>query len=723
MKTFRGILKKIGIGAWIVSISLFDLALMAVIALCAIFFYTYYTTPDADSLVERKVKETSVIYDRTGEHVLYKIHGEENRKVVPAENIPDALRNASISIEDQRFYDHIGFDVIGILRAVRENLEKQGAAQGGSTITQQLVRNVFLTREKTITRKFKELILSIKIERRFSKDEILNLYLNEVPYGSNAYGAEAAAEVYFGKPAKDLTLDEAALLAALPKATTYYSPYGAHVDALVARQQTILKSMKDQGMAQPEEIEQAQNTDTIAKIRPFVEDIQAPHFVFYVREQLEKIYGAEFLEQGGLQVYTTLDYDMQQRAEKMVKEYAVNLPRYGASNASLIALDPKSGGVLTMVGSIDYFNDAIDGKVNVSVQPRQPGSSFKPIVYAAAFEKGYQPETLLYDAVTSFGKDGSGTDYVPQNFDGGSHGQVSMRKAIQGSLNIPAVKTLYLVGVDQAIDFAEKLGITTLTERNRYGLSLVLGGGEVTLLDEVAAFSVFANDGTRAPAHGISRVIDPSGETYTLTPPTERVIDAEVARKIASVLSDNEARSYIFGRTNPLNIPGRTVAAKTGTTQEFRDAWTLGFTPSLTVGVWAGNNDATFMNSGSIGSTVSAPLWRQFMEAELADKPDEPFPPYNVVKSNKPLITGNNPQGDGDAIYYNIHTGKRISETKANNKDEGDVRVENSGGSHTILYYVNKDNPLDETLKPDLNDPMLWRWEAAIGNKSSSAPQ
>jgi len=695
-----------------------DLGIMAVIAFFVVFIYAYKHSPSAEMLVHRKIPETTVIYDKTGEHILYKIHGEENRQIVSHEQISDYIRKATVMIEDERFYSHIGIDFKGIARALYINLKSSNKAQGASTITQQLVRNAFFDREKTIVRKFKEIVMAIKVERYYSKEEILDFYLNEVPYGSNTYGVQTASKLFFGKDAKDITLGEAALLASLPKATYYYSPYGTHVDKLKSRQETILNMLLKNGICSKQEIEEAKKANVVKKIKPIHREMDPPHFVFYVIEELKKKYTKEELNAGGFHVYTTLDYGMQKRAEEIVREYAKNLPAFGASNASLVAIDPKTGGVLAMVGSINYYDTKIDGNVNVSIMPRQPGSSFKPIVYAAAFEKGYQPETLLYDVETNFGKDGSGKEYIPKNFDYSNHGIVSMRKAVAGSLNIPAVKTMYLVGKDNVIDFAEKLGITTLKNRNRFGLSLVLGSGEVKLLEEVGAFAVFANDGVRNPITGISRITGPNGEERNFSKEKiGRVISEDVARKINSVLSDNEARSYVFGRYNPLFIPNQKVAAKTGTTQNFRDALTLGYTPSLAVGVWVGNNDGKLMKPGSLGSKVASPLWNKFMSEELKDKEMEEFPDYVKVKSDKLMITGNNPMKSGDKIYYNLHSGKRISERKAMNKDPEDVRIAYKNKPHTLLFYVNKDNPLDESLEPDYEDKMLWRWEKAIGNE------
>jgi 1A family penicillin-binding protein len=665
--------------------------------------YFFFNTPQAE-LAHRQVAQTSIIYDRTGEHALYEMHGEENRKVVMHDEIPDVVRLATVIVEDNNFYSHYGIDFISILRAAKANLQKNQLSEGASTITQQLARNAFLTREKSWQRKMKEIALAFKIEMRYSKDEILDFYLNEIPYGSNTYGIESASQTFFGKRAKDLTIDEAAVLAALPKATTTYSPYGSHTDLLASRQKFILGKLKDQVATaeQKKAVEDAMAADTLEKIQPLKETIEAPHFVFYVKEQLEKNYDQEMIEQGGLKIHTTLDYDMQKTAESIVKDYVLkNGSKYGFSNGALTAVDPKTGDILAMAGSRDYYDDKIDGKFNVALAKRQPGSSFKPIVYAKAFEKGFQPETVLFDAPTSFGLDGSGKEYTPNNYSGNYNGLVSMRKALAGSLNIPAVKTLYLGGVDETIELAKRLGVTTLTRTNTYGLSLALGGGEMELVEETSAFSVFANDGKRNPVRSIMKIIT-NDERETTTDLQEKlVMDPQVARKVASIMSDNSSRAYVFGTNNPLYFKDKTVAAKTGTTQDFRDAWTVGYTPYLAVGVWVGNNDYSPMKEGSDGIYVAAPMWRKFMDYALANKSDEKFLDYIKVTSDKMFITGNS----GCAVDANADTGSK----KKKKKKKDECKVE-----HDILYYVDKDDPLGPT-DPNFKDPMVARWDAGIG--------
>ncbi len=657
--------------------------------------------------------QTSKIYDRTGKILLYEIHGEENRTVIGHDQIPDVMRLATIAAEDDSFYHHFGVDPASIIRAAKANIQQGGVVQGGSTITQQLVRNVFLTRDRTFERKIKEALLAIKIERKYSKDQILDYYLNEVPYGSNSYGIQAAAQTFFGKDAAYLTLDEAAFLAALPKAPTYFSPYGNHRGELMQRQKYILSRMKDLELTIESEIVEARRQNTFTKIMPFRENIIAPHFVMYVKERLEKQYGVEEVESGGFIVTTSLDVALQKDAEKIIAEGAVyNEKRFNGENAAMVAIDPKSGEILAMVGSRDYFDTRIDGQVNVALRPRQPGSSFKPIVYGNAFERGYQPETILFDVPTNFGPDGSGCDYVPQNYDGKFHGMLSMRQTLAMSLNVPAVQTLYLGGIDNMLDFAKRLGVTTLNERERYGLSLALGGGDVRLLELTGAFSVYANDGKKnSPDPIISITVVDGKKIYEHENVNEQVIDPQVARKIDSILSDNAARTPIFGPNSPLILSNKTVAAKTGTTQDFKDAWTVGFTPSIAIGVWTGNNDSRVMKPGSDGVFVAAPIWNKLMARALDSKQREYFADYERVDTKIALLAG---APATEKAFFNKKTGKQLSEKKVAKTDESKLEIrEVPIVKHSILYYVNKDNPLSE-LGPNFEDPMVMRWERAL---------
>lgn len=691
---------------WLIIVALLGLGIFALL----FFFYV----PSIKDFETESRQETSVLYDRTGQTILYEIYGEENRKALPSEEIPDAIREATIAMEDENFYSHPGIDIIAIARALFVNLEEGGYQQGASTITQQLARSVILTREKTLTRKVKEVLLAIKLDAYYSKSEILDRYLNQVPYGSNAYGIQAAAETFFNKNAKDLTLGEATLLAALPNAPTLYSPYGNHTDLLLNRQKIIIGKLLHEGWITKEEAVAAINENALEKVAPLKRDIIAPHFVFFVLEELEKQYGRELLEQAGLKVYTSLDIDLQRRAEEVIQKEAEKNVAYGATNAALVALDAEKAEVLAMVGSRDYFNKAIDGQVNVAVAPRQPGSSFKPLIYAQAFEKGYQPETILFDLPTSFGVDGQGDEYKPMNYDEGFRGKIAMREALANSLNIPAVQTQYLAGLDQSLTALQKMGITSLTDRKRFGLSLVLGSGEVSLFEMTNAYAVFSQEGNFSKAKGVTKIIDHKGSIlYEHVPEKTRVLSEQTTRKISSILSDNGARSLVFGTNTPLAFKEPGVAAKTGTTQDFHDGWTLGFTSKVALGVWVGNSDNTALRPGADGVIVAAPLWRSFMNTLLEKYPSTPFTDYIKVESDKPLITGQMPSG---TVYYNDPP-KSKKEERARKKE-----VSSSSALHSILYYVNRNDPLSDK-KPDFTDPMLARWEKAIAEGIPTPPQ
>lgn len=698
-----------------VILGFFDVFIAILLLLFLTFIYFYTNTPDIKDIQNVKISETSTIYDNSGQHILYKIFGEENRRIISHEEMPDVARITAIAAEDDNFYNHFGIDLKSLLRAVRANLENEKLQQGASTITQQLARSLFLTREKTITRKAREAVLSIKIERSFSKDEILDMYLNQIPYGANAYGIQSASQTYFGKDAKDLTLDEAAFLAVLPNAPSFYFPYGKNDDELYKKQRFILERLEKLNLASTEEVQKALTINTFDKLKPLSRDIQAPHFVMYVIEKLEEKYGRDILEKGGFKIITTLDWDKQIQAEEILKNSKGHLNSYGATNAAIVAVEPSSGKILAMVGSLDYFDKSIDGEVNVATRIRQPGSSFKPIVYATAFEKGLQPETLLYDVRTNFGPDGSGKSYIPQNYNGKFNGLVSMRQALAMSLNIPAVKTLYIAGVSNTIELAQRLGITTLTDDGNYGLALALGGGAVKLLEETSAFSVFANDGVRNELSSVSNITNSKNEIiYNFSSSSERVINAEIARKINSILSDNQARTPVFGPNNAFNIKDKTVAGKTGTTQDYRDAWTVGYTPSVAVGVWAGNNDNSPMRAGADGSYVAGPIWKTYMSKLLESKPQENFIGYQQVESETPMISGQS-RIQKETIYYNIKSGKKISESKKNKTDSDKIREEVKVlDNHSILYYLNQD------FNTRYDEDMIKRWEEGIFSKDEN---
>ena len=683
---------------------------VGIMAMIGIFIYFSKDIPNPDKIADRSVAQSTKIYDRTGEYLLYEIHGEEKRSVVKLDQISQHLINATIATEDQDFYKHYGVDFRGIARAIYKDVVSGEKLQGGSTITQQLVKNSILTSERTFTRKIKELILAIETEQKFSKDEIMEMYLNQIPYGSNAYGIESAAQTFFGKSAKDLNISESALLAGLPKATTYYSPYGAHPEALENRYQDIIWQMRGEGFINEEEEAIAKEEDILKRIKPFEESIKAPHFVMYIKQQLVDEYGEEKVEKGGLLVYTTLDHDMQLIAEDAVKTGAEeNKTQYNAKNAALVAIDPKTGQILSMVGSKNYFDLEEDGNVNVAISNRQPGSSFKPFVYATAFQKGYTPDTILFDVETNFGKDGSGKEYIPQNYNFQFSGPVTIREALGRSLNIPAVKTLYLAGIGDSVQMAHNLGITTLNSPDKYGLSLVLGTGEVKLVDMVSSYSVFANDGKRNDTVGILKVEDSYGEVLKeFAENPKDVLDKQVARNINSILSDNNARIKTFGLKNKMDLEGRPVAAKTGTTSDYKDGWTIGYTPSLAVGVWAGNNNGEKMKQGG-GITVAAPIWNDFMTRVLALDPVEDFISPEPIETGKRILDGE----FSNEVMVKIDKAcedKLATELTPEDQIEEKTYLE----VHNILYYIDRDNPRAEMSKDIVLDPNFSVWEESV---------
>ncbi|MCW1888051.1 MAG: PBP1A family penicillin-binding protein [Candidatus Moranbacteria bacterium] len=685
------------------------------------FLYFAKDLPEAGNINKRFVAESTKIYDRTGNHLLYELHGEEKRTVIPFDQIPEIVRFATISLEDQDFYHHFGLKPTAILRAALKDIITLDAAQGGSTITQQFVKNSLLSNERTVTRKIKEAILSIEIETLFTKDEILAMYLNEIPYGQNAYGIEAASRTYFGKSAKELTLDEAALLASLPRGTAYYSPYGSRPERLTARKEYALKQMAKLGYITDEQAKQAIETDTLKKILPQKDIIAAPHFVMYIKDYLQEKYGDQSIEQGGYKVITTLDWDKQQAAEEAVREGSKNNGTWKASNAALVAMDPKNGQILAMVGSKDYFDTSIDGQVNVAIRNRQPGSSFKPYVYLTAFTKGYLPETMLYDTETEFDTN-DGKVYKPLNYNGEFNGPISMKKALGGSLNIPAVKTLYLVGVKDSIKLAKDLGIQGLNDPDRVGLSLVLGGGEVQLLDHVNAYSTLATGGVRHEKTSILKIEDASGnilEEYQ-EKPGERVVEEKYVAMLDSILSNNENRAWVFGENSPLAFSNRQVAAKTGTTNEFRDGWTMGYTPNLAVGVWAGNNDNSPMKEGADGVNVAAPIWRKFMDKALSNYSIEKFPEYKPEdeigegenKTDKPMLSGKLDE-EKDLKVCEIPgkdtyclANKYCPDDKVKKKDFVSV--------HDILHYIDRRDPRGPIPDKPESDGQYKNWEESV---------
>jgi len=633
--------KKKAILFWILVV-LGSCFVLTVFAGLILFVYYAKDLPRPEKFTERAFIESTKIYDRTGETVLYELYGEEKREIISLNDMPEHLKQAVISTEDARFFSHHGIDFWGILRAIKINLGLGKATYGGSTISQQLIRSTFLTREKTIKRKVREIILALELERRYSKDQILEWYLNQIPLGINIYGVEAAAKTYFNKPAKELTLAESAILTALIKAPSYYSPFGNYLDELLGRKDYVLDRMAQEKYITQEQDDEAKQVELeFAKVS---QTIKAPHFVLYIQEYLFETYGKNFLEEGGYKVYTTLDWELQQAAEKAVSEGVERNKAYKAYNAALAAIDPKTGEILAMVGSANWFGDSypegceasseatclFDPMVNVTTYRigRQPGSAFKPFVYATAFQNGYDDEYIVIDEKTNFGVWGN-DEYIPKNYDGLFRGPVTLRQALAQSLNVPSVKVLVgLAGIAESIETAKRCGITTLKESaSFYGPALVLGGGEVRLLDMVSAYGVFAAEGKRYPPVSILRIEDSEGniiEQKKKTP--KRVLDEEATRLLNDILSDNEARAPMFGYNSQLYFPDYQVAAKTGTTNNYRDAWTIGYTPSISAGVWVGNNNnAEMTKKPSI--TIAGPIWRAFMIEALSKFPNESFTP------------------------------------------------------------------------------------------------
>lgn len=647
--------------------------------------------PNATLIASRQVSESTKIYDRTGSVLLYEIHGEEKRTIIPFEEIPDYAKQATIAIEDENFYNHGAIDWRGIARAVFVNLLQGRLSQGGSTITQQLAKKAFLTDAKTITRKLKEVFLAIKLEQEYTKDEILNLYLNQIPYGSNAYGVQAASKTFFDKDAKNLTLAESALLVALPQAPSYYSPYGRHIADLMDRKNTVLEKMFLLGFITQEEKGASQKVKL--EFSPDLTTIKAPHFSIMVQDYLNNHYGEDYVRTAGLKVITTLDWNLQQIAEKSVLDGAIrNEELYKGKNASLIAQDANTGQILSLVGSKDYFDIENDGNFNVAVQGlRQPGSTIKPFAYIAAFKKGYTPDTIVFDTETEFDTTGEPEkSYKPENFDGKFRGPVTLRKALSQSVNIPSIKVLYLAGMDNVLKLAQSFGITTLTERSRYGLSLVLGGGEAKLIDMVNAYSVFAQEGIR---HTQSFILSVSAQGKTLEEYSDEpinVIEPQYVRMINDILSDVESRSALFQSSIGLTVfPNQEVALKTGTTNDYRDAWAIGYTKSLVVGVWAGNNDNTPMQEHGSSILAAVPVWSSFMRQALQDRPTDTFTQPDPIIVSKPMLKGQ---------YLVTYT--------ADGQQYPQV--------HDILYYVNKNDPLGPDPEDPQQDSQFTNWEDPV---------
>lgn len=671
--------------------------------------------PNPKQIKDFQITESTKIYDRSGKILLYEIHKDERRTFIPLSQMPKHFIFATLAAEDIDFYNHPAISIKSIFRAFINNLKTKDFSQGGSTITQQLAKNIFLTPEKTIKRKIKEIILAFELEIIYSKNEILELYLNQIPYGSNAYGAEAASWLYFNKSIKDVNLAEAALLASLTKAPTYYSPWGPNKKDLFERQKYILNRLLEYDFINKEEYDLAlKQTQEIKIFPPNLGLIKAPHFVFMVKDYLVKKYGEEMVEKGGLKVITTLDWELQEIAEKVVLEGAErNKELYQGYNASLVAQDPKTGQILALVGSKDYFaknpepenclsgvNCAFEPEFNVAYQGlRQPGSALKPFVYLTAFQKGLNPETLVIDAFTEFNLNcpaiinsyslENPLCFHPQNFDNKFRGPVNLKTALAQSINVPAVKVLYIAGLENVIKNLNLFGIKTLDikQKNRYGLSLVLGGGEVRLLDLVNAYSVLANDGFKNEINLILKIEKNKGEILEeYEGKKQKIIDSDYVRLINQILKDPELRRGLFQNSLDLTIfPGYEVALKTGTTNDYRDAWAIGYTPFLTVGIWAGNNNNQPMQKYAGSVLAAVPIWSNFLKQVINKFSIEYF---------------KNPENDFSKIV------NEINKPMLNGKLGNPV--------HNILHYINKEDILGPSLKNPYLDPQYYHWEVGV---------
>jgi len=615
--------------------------------------------PSPNKLGSYNIPLATKIYDKNGT-LLFDIFTDQNRSLVPLSEIPTYVREATISIEDKDFYKHQGVNPIGgMLRAIFATISGK-QLQGGSTITQQLVKSALLTPQRTITRKIKEIILAYWVEFIYPKDKILEMYLNQVPYGGTAWGIGTAAEKYFGKTVKELTLAEAALLAGLPQAPTFYSPFGNNPTLAIQRQHEVLRRMTEDGYITSAQAEEAKQTELVFK-KPT--NIKAPHFVMYVKEQLVLTYGERLVERGGLKVTTTLDLPLQEFVQDTVASEVAKLASTHVTNGAALVTNPATGEILSMVGSVDYFATP-SGGFNVTTALRQPGSSIKPINYAIGIErKLVTPGTMFLDVPTCFGVVNQPT-YCPRNYDGKFHGPVQLRFALGNSYNIPAVKMLAINTVSDMVASASAFGLTTITNPANYGLSLTLGGGEVRMVDMGKAFGVFANGGIRRDLVSIRKVVDRTGkvlEEYTdpnldkevpsqLLLKGERVLSPETTFLISHILLDNNARQDAFGSSSFLVIPNHAVSVKTGTTDDLRDNWTIGYTPYILVATWVGNNDNSPMNPWLVsGVTGAAPIWNKIIRKALEDKPDVwPKQPDGIVGAQICTTSGLLPPKDGD---------------------------------------------------------------------------
>lgn len=639
--------------------------------------------PSPTDLSNKAQNVTTRILDRNG-NLLYRIYEDENRTLIALPAVSQYLKDATIAIEDQNFYKHIGFSFRGIFRALLKNFTGE-TVQGGSTITQQLIKNRLLNNEKTYRRKIRELMLSLIAERIYSKDQILEMYLNTVPYGGSTYGIEEAAWRYFNKSARNLSLGESALLAGLPQAPSTYTPFGSNPELAYERQAEVLRRMVEDGYISQLQADQARQEKLIFNQDRI--DIQAPHFVMYVRKLLALKYGEEMVSKGGLEVRTTLDLSLQDQAQDIVSEEISKLKSFKISNGASLVTNPKTGEILAMVGGADYYDFLHDGQVNVTIRPRQPGSSIKPLTYATAFEQGKTAASIIDDSPVVYQIPGS-KPYAPKNYDGRFHGRVTLREALASSYNVPAVKLLAELGVNNLINKGEALGISTWQDRNRFGLSLTLGAGEVLMTDLATAYSAFANLGYPVEVNPFLEISNYKGEILyrnnCAIDSDNCYEDLELSPKaaylITDILSDNQARSSAFGTFSVLNIPNQQVAVKTGTTNSMKDNWTIGYISNRLVATWVGNNDNTPMSYVASGITGASPIWNKIMLLLLDDKNPHRFTvPENMIKVKICATTGTLPCAKCPRITEEIFVKGTQPQTYCNDESFVNLSIENKG--------------------------------------------
>ncbi|KKU46604.1 MAG: Penicillin-binding protein, 1A family [Microgenomates group bacterium GW2011_GWA2_46_7] len=703
--------------------------LLGIFVMFVMFAWFARSLPDPNKIVRREGFSTKIL-DRDG-GTLYELYQDYNRIPIKLAEVPKQLQQATIAIEDKEFYTHQGFSTWGMIRGLLRGITR-GRAQGGSTLTQQLVKNVLLTSERSLPRKFKELVLSLQIERKFSKDEILQMYLNEAPYGGTAVGIAAASERYFGIEPKELTLTQSAILAGMPQAPSRYSPYGSDKSAYVARAMAVLRRMREDGYIDKETENTSVKELEGIQFREQTGALKAAHFVFYVKDQLVELLGEALVEEGGYTVTTTLDSELQDFAQTAVKEEIDKLEKVHVTNGAAMVLSPQNGEILSMVGSKDYFAPDYDGKVNVVMSSRQPGSAIKPVTYATAFAKGYSPSSVILDVATKFPGAKEGEFYEPKNYDGKFHGPVQLRYALSSSLNIPAVKLLALVGIKDMLQQAYDMGFPSLepipANMTRFGLSVTLGGGEVRLFDLVHAYAAFANGGERVEPVAILKVVKEGRTLYeSKQAQKKRVLTPEVAFLINHILYDNNARLLTFGANSYLNMSGRSIAVKTGTTNDKRDNWTIGWSTKAVVGVWVGNNDNSQMKEVASGVTGASPIWRKIMLKTWEKYKGDDFVAPPGVESRLVDIVSGYPEHDGyptRADYFvkgtaptepdPIHTKVKVCRSDEN-KLASEVDIAR-GEFNEKEYYVLKN---ESSLWQD----DIWAWIDSQGEAKYKVPR